>query len=74
MVVLVLVLVLDRVRRNGHYQPSVLDALEPDEAVGKLSDARRLAVHDEHLEAGVVVQVGMAGGNHQIVVLRAAPR
>ena len=72
MFVSVPVCVLQRVRRNGHHQAAVLHALQADQPVGKLLHPRRLAVDDQHLKAGVVVKVGMAGGNHQIVVLRAA--
>ena len=65
----VIVCMFDRVRGNGHDQPAVLDALQSDEPVGKLLHARRLAVDDEHLKAGFVVEMGVAGGDHQVVIL-----
>jgi len=47
----------------------VLHALQSDQTVGKLGHARRLAVDDQHLKAGFVIEMGMAGRDHKIVVL-----
>jgi hypothetical protein len=61
--------VFDGVRGNGHHQAAMLHALEADEAIGKLGNLGRFAVDDQHFKAGVVVKVGMAGGDHQLMVL-----
>ena len=67
--VLVGVLVFNRVRGNGHHQTPVLHALQADELIGKMGHLGRLAMYDQHLEAGVVVQVRVASRDHQFVVL-----
>ena len=59
----------DRMRGYGHDEAAVLHALEADKVVGKLRNARRLAVDDEHFEAGFVVKVGVAGGHDKVVIL-----
>jgi hypothetical protein len=60
---------IEGVRRDGHNQTSVLDSLEADQTVCELLDASRLSVNDKNFEAGVVVEVGVAGGDNQFVVL-----
>jgi hypothetical protein len=52
---------------DGHDEAAVLDAFEPDETAGELLDARGFSVDDEDLEAGIVIEMGMAGGNDEIV-------
>ena len=64
----VIVRVLEVVRGNGHHQAAVLHAFQANEAIGKLGHLGRFAMDDQHFKAGVVIQVGMAGGDHQIVV------
>jgi len=54
---------------NRHDEAAVLDAFEADEAVGEALDAGRGAVDDQDLEAGVVIEVGVAGRDDQVVVL-----
>ena len=66
--VFVLVSVLYLVRWDGHYQAAMLYTLEADQHVGKLGNLGRLAVHDQYFKAGIVVQVRMAGGDHQFMV------
>ncbi len=64
----VLLGVLNGVRGNGHYQAPVLHTFEADKAVGKLRHPGRFAVNDQHFKAGVVVEVGVTGGDHKLVV------
>ena len=64
-----LVGMLDRMRRNSHHQAAVLHAFEADENVGEMLDAVRLAVDDEHFKAGIEVEVGVARGDNQVMVL-----
>jgi len=59
----------DLMRGYGHHQAAVLHALEANESVGKLLDTRRLAMDDEHLEAGFVVKVRVAGGHDKVVIV-----
>src|SRR5580658_5086172 len=52
---------------NGHHQAAVLHAFEADEPIGKLFYRGRLAVDNQRLETGVVVQVRVAGGDDQVM-------
>ena len=54
---------------NRHDEAAVLDAFEADEAFGEALDVGGGAVDDQHFEAGVVIEVGVAGGDDQVVVL-----
>lgn len=54
--------------RDGHDEAAVLHASEADHAAGKFFYLARLAVDDEDFEAGVVVEVSVAGGDDQGVV------
>ena len=52
----------------GHHETAVLHSFEADEPIGQLLDLRRLTVHDEHFEAGIEVEMSMAGRNDQLMV------
>ena len=65
---------IECVRGHGHHQAPVLHAFQADDEVGKLLHARRLAVDDQHFKAGVVIEMRMARGNDEVVMLRAALR
>ena len=67
--VFVAVLVFNGVRWNGHYEAAVLNAFEANEPIGELFNLGRLSVDDEHLKAGVVIEMRMAGGDDQFMVL-----
>ena len=56
-------------RGHSHHQAAVLHAFEADEQVGEVLDAGGLAVDDEHFKAGVVIEMRVAGGDNQVVVL-----
>ena len=62
------VLVFNGMSRNAHHQPSVLNALQANQAIRKLLHSCRIAMNDQHLQAGVMIEVGMTGGNNQVVV------
>ena len=49
-------------------QMAMLHAFERDQLAGKGLDRRRFSVHDQHFQAGVVVQMGVACGDNQIVM------
>ena len=53
-----------RMRRHGHHQAAMLHAFEADQPIGKLFHMSRFSMHDQHFQAGIVVQVRMAGGDH----------
>lgn len=46
---------------DGHYEPAMLDALQTDEPVGKALDSVRRPVNNEGFEAGIVIEVRVAG-------------
>ncbi len=50
---------IQRMLRYRLHKPAMLDALESNQPVGKLIDLGGLAVHDQYLQAGIVVQVSM---------------
>ena len=52
---------------DGFDEAAVLDTFEADEAVGELLDLGGFAVDDEDFEAGVVVEMGVAGGDDEVV-------
>ena len=54
---------------SAHHQPPVLDTLGTDHGVGEISDLSRFTFHDDDFKAGVVIKVGVRGGNDQIVVI-----
>ena len=58
---------IQRMRRHCLNEPAVLYALEPDQAVGKLLDLSRLAVHDQHLKTRFVIEVRVTGRNNQVM-------
>ena len=66
---LLVVRIARRGLRNGHHKATVLDAFEADEAVGESLDARGSSVDNQDFEAGVVIEVGMAGGDNEVVML-----
>ncbi len=49
---------------NGHHQATVLHALQSNEQVGKMGHSGRFAMDDQHFEARVVIQMGVAGGDN----------
>lgn len=55
-------------RGDGHYQTTVLDAFQSNKDVGEAFYVRSLAMNNQHFKAGVVIEVGMRGGNNQVVV------
>jgi len=57
----------NRMGRDGHDQAAVMHAFKPYESVSELGDSGGLAVHDEDFQAGVVVEVGVAGGDDELV-------
>jgi len=57
----------NRMGRDGHDQAAVLHAFKAYESVSELGDSGGLAVHDEDFQAGVVVEVGVAGGDDELV-------
>jgi len=67
--VCVLVVVLGVERGHGHHQAPMLHALETDDNIGEKLNARGLAVDDQHFKAGVLVEMRMSGGDHQVMVL-----
>src|ERR1700690_1898899 len=44
-------------RCNGHHQAPVLHAFQPDQAPGEMLHLHRIAMHNQHFKAGVVVEV-----------------
>lgn len=58
---------IQRVRRHRLNEPAVLHTLETNQPVGKLLNLGGLAMNDQHLKTGFVIQVRMAGGNHQVM-------
>lgn len=52
---------------HGFYQAAVLHAFEPDEAVGELLDIGGLAVNDQDLKTRFVIEMGVAGGNDEVM-------
>ena len=59
----VLLRLFKRMGRDGHDQAAVLHAFKAYEPISELGDGSGLAVHDEDFEAGIVVQVGVTGGD-----------
>jgi hypothetical protein len=57
----------NRMGWNGHDQTAVLHAFQANQPVSELGDGGGLAVHDEDFEAGVVVEVGVACGDDELV-------
>ena len=57
-----------RLRGNGHYKASMLHPFQSDQLAGKLLHCRRLAMHDKHLQAGIVIEMRVAGGDDQFVM------
>ena len=53
---------------DRHYEPSVLHALQPDQAAGELFDLSGSAMDNENFQARVVVEMRMTGGYNQFVV------
>ena len=47
----------------------MLHAFQRNEIAGELFHRRRLAMHDQHFQAGIVIQMRVAGGDHQFVML-----
>ena len=56
-------------RGDGHHQAAVLDAFETDENVGEMLHSGGLAVDDQYFKAGIMVEMRVARGDDQIVVL-----
>jgi len=46
---------------NGHDEPPMLHAFQADQASGEFLDAAGFSMDDENLEAGVMVEVRVAG-------------
>ena len=57
-----------RLRGNGHYKASMLHPFQSDQLAGKLLHCGRLAMHDKHLQAGIVIEMRVAGGDDQFVM------
>ena len=58
-----------RLRGNRHDQTPMLDSFQRDQLAGELLHRRRTAMHNQHLQAGVVIQMRVAGGDNQFVML-----
>jgi hypothetical protein len=46
----------------------MLNAFQPNQAPCKLLNFSGFAVHDEHFKAGIVVEMSVAGGDHQLMM------
>ena len=53
----------NRVGWDSHDQAAMLHAFKAYEPASELGDDGGLAMHDEDFQAGVVVEVGVAGGD-----------
>lgn len=53
---------------NRHDQPSVLHALQANQAAGEFLDPARFAMDNENLQTRVMVQMCMTGRDHQFVI------
>ena len=53
---------------HRHHKPPVLYAFQANEAACELLDLSRSSVHDEHLETRIVVEMRVAGRDHQLVM------
>lgn len=53
---------------NGHDEPTVLNTFQANQAASECLDPSRFAMDDEDLQAGIMIEVRMAGRDHQFVV------
>jgi hypothetical protein len=51
-----------------HDEPAVLNAFQTNQAAGKLLNLGGFAMHDEYFKTGVMVEMSVAGGNHQFML------
>ena len=58
-----------RERGHSHHQPAVLHAFQADDEVGEVLHAGGFAVNDQHFKAGIEIEMRMARGDDEVVVL-----
>jgi hypothetical protein len=52
----------------GHHKPAVLNAFQTNQATCKSFNLSGFAVHNKHFKTGFVVEMGVAGRDHQFMV------
>src|SRR5580700_10597757 len=57
------------VARRGYGEAPVLHPLDRDERVGQLLDQSGLALHQNHFETIVVIQMHVQRGEHRVVIM-----